>query len=236
MLSTPTPHIEAKFGEIAKTVIMPGDPLRAKFIAENYLENAKCFNKIRNNLGYTGTYKNKEVSVMASGMGMPSMAIYSHELYNFYGVQNIVRVGSAGSIKPTVKIGDVVIAMGASTDSNYFAQHKLNGTLSHIASYELLKKAEHSASELGLKTLVGNIFSTDSFYNYDKSEIIKWGDFGILALEMEAAALYINAAKTGKNALCIVTVTDDLINNTRVSSQERQTGFGSMIKLTLGML
>lgn len=228
----PTPHIKASEGDIAKSVLMPGDPLRAKFIAENYLENVSCFNKVRGMLGFTGTYKGKRVSVMGSGMGMPSIGIYSYELYNFYGVENIIRVGSAGALQDFVNVRDIVIAMGACTDSNYGFQYELGGLFAPIANYKLLSNAVELAENMPVNTHVGNICSSDGFYT-DEKFAGKWKDMGVLAVEMEAAALYMNAARSRKNALCILTVSDHVFKRDSLSSDEREKGFGSMVTLGL---
>jgi len=231
-MSIPTPHNQAKLGEIAPTVIMSGDPLRAKFIAENYLEDAKCFNEVRGMLGYTGYYKGKKVSTMGHGMGMPSIGIYTYELYNFYGVENIIRVGSAGGLGDDVKLRDIVIAMGACTNSNYAQQFGLPGTFAPIASYPLLEKAVHKAREMNLDVKVGNILTSDVFYE-DIPTQKEWVKMGVLAVEMEAAALYMNAARAGKNALCICTVSDLPFTGEACTSEERQTTFTQMIELAL---
>ena len=213
-MCTPTAHNAAKKGDIAKTVLMPGDPLRAKFIAETYLENVKQFNTVRNMFGYTGTYKGKEISVMGHGMGMPSIGIYSYELYNFYGVENIIRIGSAGAINEDIKVRDLVIAMGASTNSNYAAQYELPGTFAPIASYDLLRKAADEAEKKGVRYRVGNVLSSDTFYNDDaKTATPAWMKMNVACIEMEAAALYMNAARLGKNALAICTISDSLITH-----------------------
>ena len=192
MVKLPTPHIEANLGEIEKTVIMPGDPLRAKFIADNFLENVKCFNTVRNILGFTGTYNGKAVSVMASGMGMPSMGIYSYELFNFYNVENIIRIGTAGALHDGIKLMDLVLASGACTDSNYAQQFGLNGSFAPIASFSLLQKAFQIASENKLNVKVGNVLSTDVFYHDNQQAMLSWKKMGVLAVEMEAAALYLS--------------------------------------------
>lgn len=232
MCNVPTPHIEAKKGEIADIVLMPGDPLRAKFIAENFLTDVKCFNKVRNMFGFTGKYNGKTVSVMGAGMGMPSIGIYSYELFNFYDVKSIIRIGSAGAIKDEVNLRDIVIAMGACTDSNYAAQYELNGTFAPIADFELLSKAQKFSREIDSKTFVGNIYSTDVFYSSEKV-LPKWKEMGVLAVEMEAAALYMNAAKAGKKALCLLTISDCPLRGLSLSSEERQIGFCDMVKLAL---
>lgn len=229
----PTAHIEAKEGEIAKTVLMPGDPLRAKFIAETFLEDVTQFNAVRNMLGFTGTYKGVRVSVMGSGMGSASIGIYSYELFNFYGVENIIRVGTAGGIGGGVALKDVVIGMGASTDSNYFYQYEFAGNYAPIASYELLEKAVLSAKELGTNVKVGNIMTSDVFYNDHSQAYRSWEKMGILAVEMESAALYANAVRLGKNALTILTVSDMIFTGEATSSEERQTTFTKMLKVGL---
>lgn len=231
----PTAHNSAQKGDFAKTVLMPGDPKRAKFIAEQYLENPRLVNDVRGIGGYTGNYKGTPVSVMASGMGMPSIGIYSYELYHFYEVQNIIRVGSAGSIHPDAALKDLVIGMGASTTSRFVHQFGLNGDYSAICSYALLETCMEQVKALGLteKTHVGNILSSDAFYGETPEMIQQWSKMGLLAIEMEAAALYMNAATTGKNALCICTVSDHLLKGENLSSEERETGFDEMIRLAL---
>ena len=228
----PTPHIKASAGDIAESVLMPGDPLRAKFIADSYLENVHCFNEVRGMLGFTGTYKGKRVSVMGSGMGMPSIGIYSYELYNFYGVENIIRIGSAGALQDNMKLKDIVIAMGACTDSNYIAQYELGGTFAPIASYSLMEKAVKVSGDLDINCHIGNICSSDGFYS-DKKFAEKWRDMGVLAVEMEAAALYANAAKSCKKALAILTISDHVFKSESLSSEEREKGFGDMVNLAL---
>jgi len=232
-MNIPTPHINAKAGDIAKTVLMPGDPLRAKFIAENYLEDVTCFNSVRNMLGFTGTYKGKKVSVMGSGMGMPSIGIYSYELFNFYDVDNIIRIGSAGGIADHVKLRDIVIAMGASTNSNYAAQYKLPGTFAPIADFGLLRKAVETAEKLGIKTVVGNVLSSDTFYDDNKEANSLWRKMNILCVEMEAAALYMNAARAGKKALCILTISDHVFTGEALSAEDRQNTFRDMMEIAL---
>lgn len=229
----PTPHNGAKEGEIAKTVLMPGDPLRAKYIADTYLENVVCFNTVRNMLGYTGTWKGKEISVMGGGMGIPSIGIYSYELYHFYGVEQIIRIGSAGGYADEVKVKDVVIAMGACTNSNYAHQYHLPGTFAPIADYGLLKKAVEIAEKKGVNTVVGNVLSSDTFYSDDDSAKDIWKKMGVLAVEMEAAALYMNAARAGKKALCMLTISDHLYTGEELSANERQTGFHEMMEIAL---
>lgn len=230
-----TPHNEAKKGDIAKTVLMPGDPLRAKFIAETFLQDAKCFNTVRNMLGYTGTYEGKQISVMGGGMGIPSVGIYSYELFNFYDVDNIIRIGTAGSLAESVNLRDVVIGMGACTDSNYASQYNLPGTFAPIASYELLKKAVEVANQKNINTVVGNVLSTDIFYSDNENALKSWQKMGVLAVEMEAAALYMNAAKANKNALCILTISDCPLKGTSLPAKERQIGFTEMMQIALSL-
>ncbi|MBE6860963.1 MAG: purine-nucleoside phosphorylase [Ruminococcus sp.] len=227
-----TPHNNAEYGQIAKTVLMPGDPLRAKFIAETYLENPVCYNEVRGMLGFTGTYKGKEISVQGSGMGMPSIGIYSHELYNVYGVENIFRIGTAGSIADNINLREIIIGQSASTNSNYASQYRLPGTYAPTASYKLLKAAVDAADKLGSAYHVGNILSSDTFYD-DASSLADWQKMGVLAIEMEAAALYMNAARAGKNALCILTVSDCPLKNLSTTAQERQTSFRDMMEIAL---
>ena len=228
-----TPHNEAGKGEIAKTVLMPGDPLRAKYIADHYLEGARCFNTVRNMLGYTGTYHGKEISVMGGGMGMPSVGIYSYELYHFYDVESIIRIGSAGALQDELNARDIVIGMGACTNSDYASQYRLPGTYAPIADYGLLKKAVDVAEEKGIQVKVGNILSSDIFYNDDDSVNEKWRRMGVLAVEMEAAALYMNAAWAGKKALCILTISDHLFKEQALDARERETSFTQMMEIAL---
>lgn len=228
-----TTHNEAGKGEIAKTVLMPGDPLRAKYIADHYLEGARCFNTVRNMLGYTGTYHGKEVSVMGGGMGMPSVGIYSYELYHFYDVESIIRIGSAGALQDELNARDIVIGMGACTNSDYASQYRLPGTYAPIADYGLLKKAVDVAEEKGIPVKVGNILSSDIFYNDDDSVNEKWRRMGVLAVEMEAAALYMNAARAGKKALCILTISDHLFKEQALDARERETSFTQMMEIAL---
>lgn len=232
MSNIPTPHIEAKAGDFAETVLMPGDPLRAKFIAETFLENPVLVNGVRGINGYTGTYTGKKVSVMASGMGMPSIGIYSYELFNFYDVKNIIRVGTAGVIRPDLKVKDIVIGQGACTNSNFASQFDLPGTFAPICSYELLKKAVDAAENMGIHPVVGNLYSSDMFYD-DSQGLSKWQKMGVLAVEMEAAALYMNAARAGKNALAICTISDNPFTGEATTSEERQKNFTSMMKIAL---
>jgi purine-nucleoside phosphorylase len=229
----PTPHNEAKEGEIAKTVLMPGDPLRAKFIAETYLEDVVCFNNVRNMLGFTGTYHGKRVSVMGGGMGMPSIGIYSYELYHFYEVDNIIRIGSAGGIAEDVKLRDIVIGMGASTNSNFAAQYKLPGTYAPIADFGLLRKAVETADRMNIKTVVGNVLSSDTFYDDNKESSSLWSKMNVLAVEMEAAALYMNAARAGKKALCILTISDHIVTGESLPAEDRQSTFRDMMEIAL---
>jgi purine-nucleoside phosphorylase len=233
MALIPTPHIEAKEGDFAKTVLMPGDPLRAKYIAETYLENPVLVTGVRNMLGYTGTYKGKKISVMGGGMGIPSIGIYSYELFNFYDVDNIIRIGSAGGLQDDVKVLDIVIGMGACTDSNYARQFNLPGTFAPIADYDLMSRAIEAAKAAGVRYHVGNVVSADAFYNADKTVNDRWRSMGALAVEMEAAALYMNAAKAGKKALCILTISDHLYSTEALTSYERQVGFGQMMEIAL---
>ena len=232
MVKLPTPHIEATLGEIEKTVIMPGDPLRAKFIADNFLENVKCFNTVRNILGFTGTYNGKAVSVMASGMGMPSMGIYSYELFNFYNVENIIRIGTAGALHDGIKLMDLVLASGACTDSNYAHQYELPGTYSAISDYSLLEKAVEKAKEKNLSYHVGNVLSSDLFYHAD-NKADKWIKMGCLATEMESYALFANAAYAGKKALTLLTVSDSLVSNEETTAEEREKTFTAMMEVAL---
>lgn len=233
MSNIPTPHIAAKEGDFAKTVLMPGDPLRAKFIAETFLTDAVLVNNVRGVNGYTGYYNGKRVSVMASGMGIPSMGIYSYELFDFYDIDNIIRIGTAGSIHPDLKIRNVVLAMGACTDSNYGAQYELPGTFAPIASFELLRKAVKVIEEMGnIGYKVGNVVSSDVFYS-DRQTTAAWQKMGALAIEMESAALYMNAARAGKNALTICTISDSLVTGEVTTAEERQTSFDDMMKIAL---
>ncbi len=232
-MSIPTPHITAKLGDFAETVLMPGDPLRAWFIAENFLENAVLVNEVRGINGYTGYYKGKRVSVMASGMGQPSIGIYSYELFNFYNVKNIIRVGSCGSFDKDLHVRDIIIAMGACTNGNYAAQYKLPGTFSPIASFDLVKKAVELCEQIGVNYKVGNILSSDMFYD-DSNSGMEWAKMGVLGVEMESAALYCNAARAGKNALCICTVSDSFVYpEENTTAEERQNSFTKMMEIAL---
>ena len=233
MANYPTPHINAKPGDFGRTVLMPGDPLRAKFIAENFLTNPVLVNNVRGVQGYTGEYKGVKVSVMASGMGMPSIGIYSYELFNFFDVDNIIRVGSAGGMQENVHVRDLVIGMGASTNSGYGAQFGLPGSFSAIASYPLMAAAIESAKENGADYHVGNILSSDTFYSDDAEASAKWRKLGVMAVEMEAAALYMNAARAGKNALAILTISDHLLTGEATTAEERQNSFTQMMEVAL---
>lgn len=228
-----TPHNAAQMGDIAETVLLPGDPLRAKHIAETYLEDVDQFNTVRNMFGYTGTYNGKRVSVMGTGMGCASIGIYTYELIHFYGVKNLIRIGSCGAMHEKAKLGDIVMAMGASTDSNYAHQYHLLGTFSATASFELLSKAQRAAEKLQHSYVVGNVLSSDVFY-YDNADDWKsWSKMGVLAAEMESFALYCNAARAGVNALAIFTVSDSMVTGEAMSAEERQTGFANMMKVAL---
>ncbi len=233
MPNVPTPHIEAKEGDFAKTVLMPGDPQRAKFIAEEYLEDARLVNQVRGMLGYTGKYKGKEISVMGSGMGMPSMGIYSYELFHFYGVDNIIRIGSAGGIQDDVDVMDVVIAMGASMVSSYAEQFGCPGYLAPLADYHLLSTAAECAKDAGVTAKIGNVLSEDAFYSERPGGKDCFRKMGVLAVEMESGALYLNAARAGKRALCILTISDHIYKPDKLTSKQRETGFGKMIGIAL---
>lgn len=229
-----TPHNTAKPGDIAKTVLMPGDPLRAKWIAENFLTDPVLFNQTRGMLGYTGSYKGKRISVMGHGMGIPSIGIYTYELFHFYDVENIIRVGSVGGLDPTLELGDLIIAQGACTDSNYAAQFELPGTFAPIADYRLMKLADQAAEKEGLPVRVGNILASDCFYRANPDANEKWRSMGVLGIEMECSALYLNAAYAHKRALGILTVSDIIGDETRaMSPEQRQTTLGGMIKVAL---
>lgn len=231
--TVPTPHIGAKLGEIAPTMLMPGDPLRAKFIAETWLEDAVCVNTIRNMLAFTGNYRGKRITVMGGGMGMPSVGLYTYELFHFYDVQQIIRIGTAGTLSDRADLRDVVIGVGASTDSNYAAQYGLPGVFAPIADFDLARAAADAGERLGIRTVAGNILSTDVFYSADTSVNEKWCRMGILAVEMEAAALYLNAAYAGKRALCLLTISDAPLRGEALSAEDRQTSFQDMMKLAL---
>ena len=232
---TPTPHIGAKYGDIAKTVIMAGDPLRAKFMAENFLENPVQFNNVRGMLGFTGTYEGKPVSVMGHGMGCPSIGIYTYELFNFYDVETIVRVGSAGSINHDLKLGNLVIAQGACTNSNFAIQYELPGTFAPIANFDLVRGAVEACERMGIPYKVGNVLSSDLFY-VENAHNDKWMNMGVLAVEMEAAALYMNAARAGKRALTICTISDHILTGEATSAEERQTTFTNMMEVALALV
>ena len=228
-----TVHNSAKKGDIAETVLLPGDPLRAKYIAERFLENPVCYNEVRGMLGYTGTYKGKKVSVQGTGMGMPSIGIYSYELINDYGVKNLIRIGSCGSLQEDVKIRDVVMGVAASTNSNYAHQYNIPGTFAPSASFELLSKAQKIADEKGIEIKAGNILSGDVFYGDDTESWKQWAKMGVLAVEMEAAALYMNAARLGANALCLLTVSDSIVTHEQTTSEEREKTFTDMMEIAL---
>ena len=235
MATTPTPHNAAVEGQIAKTVLMPGDPLRAKLLADTYLENVEQFNTVRNMFGYTGTYKGQPVSVMGSGMGMPSIGIYSYELFNFYGVDNILRIGSAGGLAPEVKLRDIVIGMSSSTDSNYPSQYGMPGTIAPTADFGLLSKAIAGAEKLGYPVRVGNILASDVFYTVDNS-LLKWASMDVLAVEMESAALYLNAMYAHKHALTLLTISDLPLTGEALTAEERQTSFTQMMEVALSVV
>ncbi|MBE6757412.1 MAG: purine-nucleoside phosphorylase [Ruminococcaceae bacterium] len=232
MSTMATPHINASPADFARTVLMPGDPLRAKFIAETFLTDAKLVNNVRGIQGYTGYYDGTRISVMASGMGMPSIGIYSYELFHFFEVENILRVGSAGALHPDLQVRDIVLGQGACTNSNYAAQYGLNGTFAPLANYRLLRTAADIAEEMGVRYAVGNLLSSDTFYA-DDNATPTWGKMGVLAVEMEAAALYMNAARAGKNALAVCTVSDHVLTGEATTAEERQNSFTQMMELAL---
>ena len=232
---TPTPHIGAKLGDIAETVIMAGDPLRVKFMADNFLDNPVQFNNVRGMLGFTGFYKGKRVSVMGHGMGMPSIGIYTYELYNFYGVKTIIRVGSAGSIQHDLHVGDLVIAMGACTNSNYACQYELPGSFAPIADFSLVRGAVETCERLGYRYKVGNVFSSDVFY-HENTHNDKWINMGVLAVEMEIAGLYMNAARSGNRALGICTISDHILTGEETTAEERQTTFTHMMDVAFSLI
>ncbi len=232
---TPTPHIGAKLGDIAETVIMAGDPLRVKFMADNFLDNPVQFNNVRGMLGFTGFYKGKRVSVMGHGMGMPSIGIYTYELYNFYGVKTIIRVGSAGSIQHDLHVGDLVIAMGACTNSNYACQYELPGSFAPIADFSLVREAVETCERLGYRYKVGNVFSSDVFY-HENAHNDKWINMGVLAVEMEIAGLYMNAARSGNRALGICTISDHILTGEETTAEERQTTFTHMMDVAFSLI
>lgn len=233
MFITPTPHNGATKGQIAKTVLMQGDPLRSKFIAENYLENAQLFTTVRNMFGYTGTYKGKEISVMGHGMGCPSIGLYTYELFHHYDVDTIIRTGSAGLFSDELDLRSIVLAQGCCTDSNYGAQYQLPGTFAPLADFDLLLTAYKTAKERDVKVAVGNILTSDVFYNVNPNYNQQWKDMGVLAVEMEAAALYMNAAEAGKRALCMCTISNNVFTGETVTSQELETGLDTMLTLAL---
>ncbi|MFV5901430.1 purine-nucleoside phosphorylase [Staphylococcus gallinarum] len=228
-----TPHIQPNGTKIAKTVLMPGDPLRAKYIADNYLENVEQFNEVRNMFGYTGTYKGKEVSVMGSGMGIPSIGIYSYELYNFFDVDTIIRIGSCGALQENVNLYDIIIAQGSSTNSSYVDQYNIPGHYAPLADFDLILKAKQKADEIGAKSHVGNILSSDTFYNADSTFNERWQRMGILGIEMESAALYLNATYANKKALGVFTVSDHILRDEATTAEERQNSFTQMMEIAL---
>ncbi len=228
-----TPHNQAQRGEIAKTVLMPGDPLRAKFLAENYLEDVKQFNTVRNMLGYTGTYKGKKVSIMGSGMGQPSIGIYSYELFHYYGVEAIIRIGSCGALQENVHLRDIIIAQGACTDGNFASQYELPGTFSAISSFDLLEKAVALAKQKKVSYHVGNIIASDVFYHADKDSDKKWASMGCLGVEMESYALFATAAYFKKKALTLLTVSDSLVTKEETTALEREKTFTAMMEIAL---
>ena len=231
----PTPHIVTTPDKIAHTVLMPGDPQRSEFVAKNFLDGAELFNNVRGVQGYTGLWRGERVSVMASGMGMPSIGIYSYELYNFFGVENILRIGSAGALSPNVKVRDLVLGMGACTNSSYARQYGLEGTFAPVADFSLLESAVELARERGIAYHVGNLLSSDTFYNDIPEQTLAWARMGVLAVEMEAAALYMNAARAGKRALAICTISDSLVTGEATSAEERRSSFSDMIELSLDL-
>ena len=235
MAKTPTPHIGAQYGDIAETVIMAGDPLRAKLMAEKFLDDAVQFNNVRGMLGFTGTHQGKRVSVMGHGMGMPSIGIYTYELFNFYGVKTIIRVGSAGAIQTDLHVGDLVIAQGACTNSNYAAQYELPGTYAPIGDFQLLRKAAESCDRMGYTYKVGNVLSSDVYYS-ENPHTDKWVKMGVLAVEMEIAALYMNAVRSGNRALAICTVSDHIITGEATTAEERQNTFTKMMDVAFSLL
>jgi len=235
MSKTPTPHIGAQYGEIAETVIMAGDPLRAKFMAEKFLDNPVQFNNVRGMLGFTGTHQGKRVSVMGHGMGIPSIGIYTYELFNFYDVKTIIRVGSAGSINKDLHVGDLVVAQGACTNSNYGDQYELPGTFAPIADFDLTRRAVEACEKLGYRYKVGNVMSSDTFYT-ENAHNEKWINMGVLVIEMEAAALYMNAARAGKRALTLLTVSDHLLTGEATTAEERQTTFTHMMDVAFTLI
>ena len=233
-MAVPTPHIEAKLGDFADTVLMPGDPLRSQYIAEHFLTDPVLVNNVRGVQGYTGTYKGKRVSVMASGMGQPAIGIYSYELFDFYDVKTIIRVGSCGAYSPELHARDLILAMGACTNGSYASQYGLPGTFAPIADFDLLRKAADECDKKGLNYKVGNIFSSDIFYDENPDVCALWTKMGVLGVEMESAALYCNAARAGKKALCICTVSDSFVYpEENTTAEERQNSFTSMMEVAL---
>ncbi|CAN5595679.1 purine-nucleoside phosphorylase [soil metagenome] len=233
MTTTSTPHIDPKGVDIAETILLPGDPLRAKFIAETYFDDARCFNEVRGMLGFTGTYRGQPISVMGTGMGIPSISLYTHELIHFFDVKNLIRVGSCGAIQEDMELFDVVIAQGASTDSNYLEQFNLPGQWAALSSYRLLEKAKRAADERGQRTHVGNVLSSDVFYSADPDAMGKWIKMGILAAEMESLGLFANAAAAGVDALAMFTVSDHMVTHVQTTPEARQTAFTAMIEIAL---
>ena len=234
-MSVPTPHNNANQGDIAKTVLMPGDPLRAKLLAETYLQDAVCYNQMRGMLGYTGSYRGKRVSVQGSGMGMPSMGIYSHELFCLYGVDTIIRISSAGAIDPSLKIGDIVIAAASCTTSNYAAQYHLPGHFAPAADFSLACQAAQLCEQKGFSYKAGTVLTSDWFYD-ESQGLPQWQKMGVLAVEMESAALYMEAARAGKKALCLLTISDNPFTGEAVSAQVRQNAFTQMMEVALGLV
>ncbi|MCI8649104.1 MAG: purine-nucleoside phosphorylase [Anaerotruncus sp.] len=235
-MAIPTPHLEAKQGEIAACVLMPGDPLRAQVVAENYLTEVVRYNSVRGMYGFTGLYKGQRVSVQGSGMGMPSIGIYSYELYHFYDVQKIIRIGSAGALSDSLEIGDLVFGVSASTNSNYAAMFELPGTYAPTASFPLLQQAAAAAQKRGLRWQAGNILSSDTFYGESEDFLARWKAMGVLAVEMEAAALYMNAAQANKQALCILTISDCPFKQQSTTAEQRQNGFTDMMEVALDLI
>ena len=234
-MAIPTPHIEAKQGDFAKTVLMPGDPKRAEYIAKTYFTDCKLVNDVRGVKGYTGYYKGKRVSVMASGMGQPSIGIYSYELFAFYGVENIIRVGSCGSFDKDLHARDIILAMGACTNSNFISQYGMPGTFAPIADYSLLEKAVNECKKAGVNFKVGNILSSDTFYD-DSNSGMQWSKMGVLGVEMEAAALYATAARLGKKALAVLTVSDSFVYpEENTTAKEREISFNKMMEIALNI-
>ncbi len=236
MARTETPHINPNGTPIAETILLPGDPLRAKFIAETYFDDVECFNEVRNMLGYTGTYRGKPVSVMGSGMGVPSISLYAYELIHDFGVKNLIRVGSCGALQPELELFDIVLAQGASTNSNYLSQYNLPGTYAPLASYRLLERAKAAADAAGHRTHVGGVLTSDIFYNADETATPKWQRMGLLAVEMECAGLYATAAAAGVDALTVLTVSDSLVTHEETTAEQRQTAFTAMMEVALELV